>query len=268
LSIESREQGFDKRISEMRKKIKDLDARKVKDDVFDDATLLALYKLVQKGWLSSFGGPISTGKESNVYQCDSNKGPLAVKIYLTRTANFNQMQKYIVGDRRFANIKKSRKETIFAWTKKEFSNLSRAKKVGLSVPTPYVWDRNILVMELIAGSDGLPYPQLRNAEVDDPLTTYQTIIEYIRVLYQKAHLVHGDLSEFNILYGSDTPWLIDMGQAVTPDHPKAIPFLLRDIENINRYFERQCETSPARDLLSEITDHPLARLDEQIIREL
>ena len=268
MTIESREQGFDKRISEMRMKIKDLDAHKVKDDVFDDATLFALYKLVQKGWISCFGGPISTGKEANVYQCDSDNGPVAVKIYLTRTANFNQMQKYIIGDRRFTNIKKSRKEIIFAWTKKEFSNLSRAKKAGLLVPTPYVWDRNILVMELVAGQDELPYPQLRNARIADPLATYQTIIESIKILYQEAHLVHGDLSEFNILYGSDKPWLIDMGQAVTPDHPKAIPFLLRDIENINRYFENRCEVSPARDLLAEITGSPLARLDENIIREL
>ena len=268
MSIESREHGFDKRISEMRMKIKDLDARKVKDDVFDDATLLALYKLVQKGWISSFGGPISTGKEANVYMCDSNTGSVAVKIYLTRTANFNQMQKYIVGDRRFNNVKKSRQDIVFAWTKKEFSNLSRAKKVGLSVPSPLVWTRNILVMELIANSDGIPYPQLRNAYMDDPLAVYQEIIKYIRVLYQEAHLVHGDLSEFNILYGSDQLWFIDMGQAVTPDHPKSIPLLFRDIENINRYFENTCDTFPPQDLLAEITDHPLAHLDKQVIREL
>ena len=252
----------------MRMKIKDLDARKVQDDVFDDVTLLALYKLVQKGWISSFGGPISAGKEANVYRCDAATGFVAVKIYLTRTANFNQMQKYILGDRRFTNIKKSRQDIIFTWTKKEFSNLSRAKKVGLPVPSPLVWTRNILVMELIANPDGVPYPQLRNAYMDEPLEVYQKIIQYIRVLYQEAHLVHGDLSEFNILYGSNQPWLIDMGQAVTPDHPKSIPLLLRDIENINRYFENRCETFPSQDLLTEITDHPLAHLDKQVIREL
>jgi RIO kinase 1 len=104
-------------------------------------------------------------------------------------------------------------------------------------------------------------------QLSDPEAVYHVVMQYITALYQKAHLVHGDLSEFNILYG-DKPWFIDMGQAVTPDHPKAIPFLLRDIENINRFFEGMCTVQPAREVLLTITNHPLARLDEQVIREL
>jgi RIO kinase 1 len=65
-------------------------------------------------------------------------------------------------------------------------------------------------------------------------------VNIIDVLYNKAGLVHADLSEFNILYG-DQPYVIDMGQSVTKDHPRALPFLMRDIRNINRFFKNRCK---------------------------
>ncbi len=246
---------YDKRVDATRVRIKDLDQLKVREDVFDDITLLALYKMVNKGWISAIGGSISTGKEANVFLADRKEDRVAIKIYMTRTANFQKMQDYIAGDRRFLNIGKSRKDIVFAWTRKEFSNLRRAAEAGIDVPKPLVFDRNILVMEFL-GRDEIPFPQLRVAELDNPARVYNQLVEILRTLWQTAKLVHGDLSEYNILYGDEKPWLIDMGQAVTPDHPHSIIFLRRDIEQLNRFFAQKCETMILIDIMRYITGIP------------
>ncbi|ABS56970.1 protein of unknown function RIO1 [Methanoregula boonei 6A8] len=252
MKIEKKEEGFDKRLSEMGIRIKDANTFKVSENVFDEVTLLALYKLVHKKWLSALGGSISTGKEANVFLADRGDGVVAIKIYRIQSANFTTMSSYIQGDRRFTNVKKSRKELVFAWTKKEFSNLARAKEAGLPVPEPLVFDRNILIMSFL-GEDERPYPQLRNVELDDAETVYTSVTGMIDTLYKKAELVHGDLSEFNILY-HDQPYLIDMGQSVTRDHPRALQFLMRDIRNMNRFFKKKgCEVKTEYEIFNAVT---------------
>lgn len=242
---------FDQKLEEMGVRIKDADQLKVRDDVFDDITLLSLYKLVHKKWLSVIGGSISTGKEANVFYGERDKTPIAIKIYRIRTANFTAMSSYIVGDRRFSHVKKAKKELIFAWTKKEFSNLSRARDAGVAVPEPLVWDRNILIMSFM-GEGEVPYPQLRTADIPDAQDVYDRIVRDIDTLYTKAELVHADLSEFNILYG-DQPYLIDMGQSVTRDHPRALAFLMRDIRNINRFFKNRCDIRDDVEIFNAVT---------------
>jgi RIO kinase 1 len=251
VKVDKQEEGFDARLAEMGIRIRDADQLKVRDDVFDEVTLLALYKLVHKKWISVIGGPISTGKEANVFYAERDGAGIAIKIYRIRTANFTTMSGYIVGDRRFSSVKKAKKELIFAWTRKEFSNLSRAKDAGIPVPEPLVWDRNILVMSFL-GEDEVPYPQLRNAEMSDPKAVYEEILQDMDLLYNKAGLVHADLSEFNILY-HDRPYIIDMGQSVTKDHPRALQFLVRDIKNINRYFKGRCDVYDDREIFIRIS---------------
>ncbi len=250
-AIDKRVDSFDQKLEEMGVRIKDADQFKVREDVFDEVTLLALYKLVHKKWLSAIGGSISTGKEANVFYGERDGASIAIKIYRIQTANFTTMSSYITGDRRFSRVKKAKKELIFAWTRKEFSNLVRARDAGIAVPEPLVWDRNILIMSFI-GEGEIPYPQLRNAEIEDPQATYDRIVQCIDILYKKAELVHADLSEFNILYG-DQPYLIDMGQSVTRDHPRALPFLMRDIKNINRFFKNRCTVQKDTEIFHAIT---------------
>jgi RIO kinase 1 len=251
VSFEKRLDKFDKRLEEMGVRIKDADQFKVSEDVFDDVTLLALYKLVHKKWLSVIGGSISTGKEANVFYGERDGVGVAIKIYRIRTANFTTMSSYISGDRRFSRVKKSRKELVFAWTRKEFSNLVRAQDAGIPVPEPLVWDRNILIMSFL-GENEIPYPQLKNADFEDAAGIYATLLRYIDLLYKKAELVHGDLSEFNILYG-EKPYLIDMGQSVTRDHPRAYQFLMRDIRNINRFFKNRCDVRNDVEIFNSVT---------------
>jgi len=241
---------FDRKIEAMGVRIKDANTVKVRDDVFDEVTLMALYKLVQKKLISVIGGPISTGKEANVFYGEHDGRGIAIKIYRIQTANFKAMTEYMAGDRRFSSVRGTRKGLIFAWTKKEFSNLARAHDVGIPVPEPLVFDRNILLMEFL-GRDEVPYPQLRNAEVEDYGAVYQQILGYVKRLYQEARLIHADLSEYNILY-HEKPYLIDMGQAVTLDHPRAPVFLIRDIKNLNRYFSRYCDVTDEEEVLRAI----------------
>lgn len=252
MSIEKKEEAFDKRLAEMGIRIKDADTLKVSENVFDEVTLLALYKLVNKKWLTAIGGSISTGKEANVFLGNRGEASVAVKIYRIQSANFTTMSSYIIGDRRFSNVKKAKKELIFAWTKKEFANLARAHEAGIPVPEPLVWDRNILIMSFL-GEAECPYPQLRNAEIEDSCAVYEYILAMIDTLYKKAELVHGDLSEFNILY-HDHPYLIDMGQSVTKDHPRALQFLMRDIKNVNRFFKKKgCTVKSEYEIFHDVT---------------
>ncbi len=251
MSIDRIEDRFDRKIAELGIRIKDMDQLKVRDDVFDEITLLSLYRLVHKKWITAIGGSISTGKEANVFFGERENRDLAIKIYRIRTANFNAMSEYIMGDRRFSGIRRTRKDIVFTWTRKEFANLSRAHETGLPVPEPLVWDRNILIMEFL-GEEERPYPQLRSVHLDDPGEIYRETIGFIKDLYQKAGLVHADLSEYNILYG-DRMYVIDMGQAVTVDHPRALHFLVRDIANINRFFGTKCPVRVEREIFSEVT---------------
>ena len=160
------------------------------------------------------------------------------------------MTEYMAGDRRFSSVRGTRKGLIFAWTKKEFSNLARAHDAAIPVPEPLAFDRNILLMAFL-GQDEVPYPQLRNAEIEDYGEVYRQILGYVERLYRDARLIHADLSEYNILY-HEKPYLIDMGQAVTPDHPRAPVFLIRDIKNLNRYFSRYCDVPDEQEIIRTI----------------
>jgi RIO kinase 1 len=92
------------------------------------------------------------------------------------------------------------------------------------------------------GEGDRPYPQLKEAGLgkENSRAAFDTIVKYIELLYTKANLVHGDLSEYNILIDPRTqePIFIDMGQSVTLEHPRSREFMQRDIENIVRYFKK------------------------------
>jgi RIO kinase 1 len=149
------------------------------------------------------------------------------------------MQEYLQGDPRFGSVKGTKRSVIIAWAKKEFRNLKRAEEVGIRVPHPIAMRENILVMELVLQGDK-PAPMLKDVDLDpeEALRVSNKIADYVVLLYQKAQLVHADLSEFNILYNGE-PVIIDMGQSVTLEHPLAQQFLRRDVANLARYFQKR-----------------------------
>lgn len=220
---------------------KDSERLKVEENVFDIPTLKILYTLSNKGIIKAMGGAISTGKEANVFYAEGLDREIAIKIYRIASSTFKAMDAYIMKDPRFTNIRNNKRDIIFAWTRKELQNLKRAKSAGVRVPEPVLAEKNILIMEFM-GEKGTSYPLLKNIylENDEAKNIFDTVVEYMRLLYKKANLVHADLSEYNILIDPKnlTPIFIDMGQSVTVEHPNAREFLYRDVQNILRFFSR------------------------------
>ncbi|WP_292468167.1 serine protein kinase RIO [Methanolobus sp.] len=248
---------IDTEVDRLRMRHKDTDTLKVTDNVFDDPTLKTLYTLSNKGILKAMGGPISTGKEANVFLAEGEEQDIAIKIYRISSSTFNSMEDYILGDPRFRNVRHSKRDIIFAWTQKEQRNLIRAKEAGIRVPEPIIAERNILVMEFM-GENEKPYPQLKDIKLDKEVArdVYDTIINYMDLLYNEANLVHGDLSEYNILIipATNEAVFIDMGQSVTREHPRSREFMIRDIENIVRYFKKYGINEDPHELYAAIRD--------------
>jgi RIO kinase 1 len=209
------------------------------ESVFDERTVFQLRKLIISGPLDRIEGIISAGKEANVYLAYDQSGiEVAVKIYKIDRNTSKWMRPYIIGDPRFKKIPKNISKLIFLWASKEYKNLKRAYKVGLNVPKPIHVTNNILIMEYI-GVESTPAPLLKDVkDPEDVESLFQEVMTFIKNLYQKAHLVHGDLSEFNILYHNYKPIFIDISQAVDIQHPNAEEFLVRDIENIVNFFNK------------------------------
>jgi len=241
----------DRKFLQFRERIKDADQFKVEESVFDEATLGALYKLVQDGYIDAFGGPLSTGKEANVYLAEGPDGEVAVKVYRINASDFRTMRDYLDGDPRFEGIGSDKKKVVVAWTKKEFANLNRARAAGVRVPGPIAVQRNVLVMEFL-GRDGERAHRLNEVDVENPETAYGVVREYMRRLYV-AGLVHGDLSEYNLVVHEGELAVLDLGQAVTVHHPNYREFLERDCRNVANFFARQGLDVTGEDLLSFVT---------------
>ncbi|RLI95683.1 MAG: serine protein kinase RIO [Candidatus Altiarchaeales archaeon] len=206
--------------------------RKISDGVFDKSTILSLQRLNTKGIIDEIKSIISTGKEANVYHGYMKGKEIAIKIYAVDASEFKNMEKYILGDKRF-KAWRNRRQLIYNWAQKEFKNLSRVCDV-IDCPKPFGVYKNILVMEFI-GKNGIPAPRMKDLPPDNPKKYFDTIIQYMKNMYKKG-IVHADLSEYNIL-NAGKPVIIDLSTGVLIDHPNAEEFLQRDVRNICNYFK-------------------------------
>jgi RIO kinase 1 len=123
------------------------------------------------------------------------------------------------------------------WAQKEFRNLREACDAKVRVPKPIAVKSNVVVMEFI-GKDGVSMPSLKERPPANPEKVYKKIVTYIKRLYQKAKIVHGDLSEYNIMMWKGQPVVFDVSQSVSIQHPMADFMLRRDITNLNKFFSR------------------------------
>ena len=213
--------------------------RATMEEVFDQATLMVIYHFLSSGVLDEVHGVINAGKEARVYWGKNKEGKeLAVKIYLTASAEFKKgMLKYIEGDYRFKSVKRDTRSLISTWAQKEFRNLEQATRAKVRVPLPVAVRNNVLVMEFI-GKDGIRAASIKENPPENSAKVYRELLTSIKRLYSKADLIHGDLSEYNIMIWNGQTVIFDMAQAVPKSHPMAESLLRRDLANINRFFNR------------------------------
>ena len=90
------------------------------------------------------------------------------------------------------------------------------------------------------GQNGWPAPRLKDVELTKKSYNriYLRLVHLLRDMYQKCRLVHGDLSEYNLLYYNKDVWIIDVSQSVEIDHPNALHFLRSDCKNVTDYFAK------------------------------
>ncbi len=225
------------------------------EEVFDRSTLFVIYDFLNNGPISEIHGVVSSGKESRIYWGkDSDGDELAVKIFLTGTSEFKKgMLQYIEGDPRFKNVEPETRPLIYTWARKEFKNLEQARLAKVRVPKPLVVRDNVLIMGFI-GKNGDRAPLLKEHTPKNPKAMYDDIIHNLQKLYTKAGLVHGDLSEYNIMVFRGKAVLFDMAQSVVLAHPMSDFLLRRDVTNLNKYFAKLGVNVPStEDTISRIT---------------
>jgi RIO kinase 1 len=217
--------------------LKNEEERQVFEEVFDRQTLMVLYNLANSDSFSYLNGVLSSGKEARVYAGVKSDGTnVAVKIYLVASSDYKRRLQYVIGDPRFTKIRRDSRGVAELWARKEYINLKQCHDVGISVPEPFDFKGNVVVMEFIGVGD-IPAPRLIDCDVDKK--DYSKLVASMVDIYKKAELVHADLSEYNVMKYDDRMVIFDFSSAVSIRHPLAVEFLRRDVANINRFFEKR-----------------------------
>ena len=181
-----------------------------------------MHKLQTNNKISHLYGCISTGKEANVYlaegRCrdfttlemipdDAPNLEFAVKIFKTSILVFKDRERYVSGEFRFrkGHCKGNPRKKVKLWAEKEVRNLKRICMSGqIRAPWPYFLKNNVIAMEFI-GENGVAAPRFKDAvigtdDINEIAHLYAECVDMMRKLYQTCKLVHGDLSEYNLLY--------------------------------------------------------------------
>jgi RIO kinase 1 len=216
-----------------------------------------LQSLVEEGLIDAVVRQLMSGKEAMVYVVRCGDENRCAKVYKEATQrSFRQAVDY-TENRKVKNTRQARamaKGTRFgresqeaAWQSAEVDALYRLSAAGVRVPRPHNFFEGVLLMELVTDAEGAAAPRLNDVAFtpEDARIHHATLLaEVVRMLC--AGVVHGDLSEFNILLSADGPVIIDLPQAVDAagnNHAKAM--LLRDVGNLGNFFGRFAPELPA-----------------------
>lgn len=207
-----------------------------------------LTPLIDDGLIDDVICQLKSGKEAHVYTVRCGDAIRCAKVYKeANQRSFKQAVQYQEG-RTERNSRRARamgkrtnfgqKESEEAWLSAEVDALYRLAAAGVRVPQPYTFIDGVLLMELIAGEDGGAAPRLGDVAFSEEqaLEFHGRIVrEIVRMLC--AGLVHGDLSEFNVLVDETGPVIIDLPQAVNAaGNNNAKKMLIRDVKNMRDYF--------------------------------
>ena len=207
-----------------------------------------LQPLVEEGLIDTVVRQLMSGKEAMVYVVRCGDDTRCAKIYKEATQrSFRQAVDY-TENRKVKNSRSARamakgskfgrQEQEAAWQSAEVDALYRLAAAGVRVPTPYNFCDGVLLMELVTDADGDAAPRLNDVvfSPEDALRHHATLVkEVVRMLC--AGVVHGDLSEFNILLAADGPVIIDLPQAIdAAGNNHAQRMLLRDVDNLKNFF--------------------------------
>ncbi len=209
-----------------------------------------LQVLVDEGLIDTVVRQLMSGKEAEVYVVRRGDETFCAKIYKeANNRSFRQAVDY-TENRKVKNSRQARamaKGTKFgrqsqeaAWQSAEVDALYRLAAAGVRVPRPFNFLEGVLLMELVTAADGDAAPRLNDSVFteDQALAHHAMLIqEVVRMLC--TGVIHGDLSEFNILLAADGPVIIDLPQAVdAAGNNHAQRMLLRDVENLRDFFGR------------------------------
>ena len=209
-----------------------------------------LQALIDEGLIDSVQRQLMSGKEAMVFVVRCGDETRCAKVYKeANNRSFRQAVDY-TENRKVKNTRQARamaKGTRFgkasqeaAWQSAEVDALYRLAAAGVRVPRPFNFHDGVLLMELVADEDGGAAPRLNDvAFTPEQARAHHTtlIAEVVRMLC--AGVIHGDLSEFNILLAADGPVIIDLPQAVdAAGNNHAQRMLLRDVGNLRHYFSR------------------------------
>ncbi|MEI8171410.1 MAG: PA4780 family RIO1-like protein kinase [Rhodoferax sp.] len=207
-----------------------------------------LQTLIEEGLIDTVVRQLMSGKEAMVYVVRRGDETFCAKIYKEATnRSFRQAVDY-TENRKVKNTRQARamaKGTRFgreaqeaAWQSAEVDALYRLADAGVRVPKPHNFFEGVLLMELVTDEHGDAAPRLNDVALtpDEARAHHKTLItEVVRMLC--AGVVHGDLSEFNILLAADGPVIIDLPQAVdAAGNNHANRMLLRDVANLRGFF--------------------------------
>jgi len=206
--------------------------------------------LIEDGMVDEVLRPLMSGKEAAVYVVRCGRQLRCAKVYKEADKrSFRQAAEYQEG-RKVRNSRQARamakgskygrKEAEEAWQNAEVAALFRLASAGVRVPKPYDFLDGVLLMELVTDEDGQAAPRLNDVHLEaDQAREYHAFIIRQIVLMLCAGLVHGDLSEFNVLLGPEGPVIIDLPQAVdAAANNHAFKMLERDVANMAHYFGR------------------------------